>query len=80
MESSAAPDTLAIAAQFRFATWAGGAVPIAFVLHILLLRSVDNGSARLGLVFAVFLAAATFLWLGVVSEIVPDPYLVSFVL
>lgn len=69
-----APDALA---SFKFASWAAGAVPIAFVLHILLFRTSGTNSGMLGLGFTVFLAAAAFLWLGVVSEIVPEPYLVS---
>jgi alpha-1,2-glucosyltransferase len=77
MASTSAPDALATAASFKFATWAAGAVPIAFVLHMLFFRSSGSSSGRLGLGFTVFLAAATFLWLGVVSEIVPEPYLVS---
>lgn len=75
--ASNAPDAFAIAAKFQFATWAAGAVPIAFVLHILLFRGNGSSSGGLGLFFTVSLAAATFLWLGVVSEIVPEPYLVS---
>ncbi|KAL7932992.1 glycosyltransferase family 59 protein [Trichoderma chlorosporum] len=73
--ASNAPDALAIAARFQFATWAAGAVPIAFILHILLFRGSGSSSGGLGPVLTVFLAAATFLWLGVVSEIVPEPYL-----
>jgi hypothetical protein len=69
-----APDALA---NFKFASWAAGAVPIAFVLHVLLFKTGANGSGSLGLGLTVFLAAAAFLWLGVVSEIVPEPYLVS---
>jgi hypothetical protein len=69
-----APDALA---NFKFASWAVGAVPIAFVLHVLLFRTSGNNSGVLSLGYTVFLAAAAFLWLGVVSEIVPGPYLVS---
>ncbi|KAM0265183.1 hypothetical protein ACHAQJ_000336 [Trichoderma viride] len=75
MASASAPDALALAASFKFATWAAGAVPIAFVLHVLLFRSTGSNSGGLGLGFTGFLAAAAFLWLGVVSEIVPEPYL-----
>lgn len=71
-----APDALA---SFKFASWAAGAVPIAFVLHMLLFRTSGNNFGLLGLEFTVFLAAAAFLWLGVVSEIVPEPYLVSII-
>ncbi|KAK1241207.1 hypothetical protein MKX08_001181 [Trichoderma sp. CBMAI-0020] len=67
-----APDALT---NFKFASWAVGAVPIAFVLHMLLFRTCGNNSGSLGLGFTVLLAAAAFLWLGVVSEIVPEPYL-----
>ncbi|KAM0522561.1 hypothetical protein ACHAPE_002153 [Trichoderma viride] len=67
-----APDALA---SFKFASWAAGAVPIAFALHVLLFRTRGNNSGLLGLGFTVTLAAAAFLWLGVVSEIVPEPYL-----
>lgn len=69
-----APDALA---SFKFASWAAGAVPIAFVLHTLLFKTSANSSGSLGFGFNVFLAAAAFLWLGVVSEFVPEPYLVS---
>ncbi|KAL7942599.1 glycosyltransferase family 59 protein [Trichoderma barbatum] len=75
MASNGTPDALAIAAKFQFATWAAGAVPVAFILHILLFKSSGSTAGGLSLVFIVFLAAATFLWLGVVSEIVPEPYL-----
>lgn len=77
MASNGAPDALSIASKFTFATWAAGAVPIAFVLHMFLFRSSGSNSSGLGIVFTVFLAAATFLWLGVVSDFVPEPYLVS---
>ncbi|KAK0761384.1 hypothetical protein N5P37_006334 [Trichoderma harzianum] len=73
--ASNAPDALTIAAKFQFATWAAGAVPVAVILHILLFRGNSSSSGGLGLLFTVLLAAATFLWLGVVSEIVPEPYL-----
>lgn len=73
---SGAPDALT---NFKFASWAAGAVPIAFVLHVLLFRSSGHSAGNLGLGFTVFLAAAAFLWLGVVSEIVPEPYLVSII-
>ncbi|RFU78483.1 alpha-1,2 glucosyltransferase alg10 [Trichoderma arundinaceum] len=75
MASSGAPDALAIASKLKFATWAAGAVPIAFILHVLLFKSDNRHTGGLGLLFTVLLAAATFLWLGVVSEIVPEPYL-----
>ncbi|UKZ79897.1 hypothetical protein TrVFT333_007660 [Trichoderma virens FT-333] len=74
--ASNAPDALGIAGKFQFATWAAGAVPIAFALHLLLFRNNGSNSGGLGLLFTVSLAAAAFLWLGVVSEIVPEPYLV----
>ncbi|PNP55526.1 hypothetical protein THARTR1_04356 [Trichoderma harzianum] len=73
--ASNAPDAFALAAKFQFATWAAGAVPIAFILHILLFRGNGSSFGGLGSLFTVSLAAATFLWLGVVSEIVPEPYL-----
>ncbi|UKZ66260.1 uncharacterized protein TrAtP1_007434 [Trichoderma atroviride] len=69
---SGAPDALG---TFKFASWAAGAVPIAFVLHVFLFRTSGNSAGNLGLGFTVFLAAAAFLWLGVVSETVPEPYL-----
>lgn len=75
--ASNAPDAFALAAKLQFAAWAAGAVPIAFVLHFLLFKGNSSNSGGLGLLFTVSLAAATFLWLGVVSEIVPEPYLVS---
>lgn len=69
------PDALA---SFQFASWAAGAVPIAFALHMLLFRTSGNHSSIASLAFTVSLAAAAFLWLGLVSAIVPEPYLVSF--
>ncbi|EGR51364.1 uncharacterized protein TRIREDRAFT_56812 [Trichoderma reesei QM6a] len=42
---------------------------------MLLFRGSGNSHGGLGLFFTIVLAAATFLWLGVVSEIVPEPYL-----
>ncbi|KAL7924472.1 glycosyltransferase family 59 protein [Trichoderma austrokoningii] len=66
---SGAPDAL------KFASWAAGAVPIAVILHVLLFRTSGSNSRTLGLGFTSFLAAAAFLWLGAVSEIVPEPYL-----
>ncbi|TFB00467.1 Dol-P-Glc protein [Trichoderma ghanense] len=73
--ASTAPDVRSLGANLQFATWAAGAVPIAFIVHILLFRSSGSKSGGLGIFFAVFLTAAVFLWLGVVSEIVPEPYL-----
>ncbi|EHK50356.1 glycosyltransferase family 59 protein [Trichoderma atroviride IMI 206040] len=58
---SGAPDALG---TFKFASWAAGAVPIAFVLHVFLFRTSGNSAGNLA-----------FLWLGVVSETVPEPYL-----
>ncbi|KAH6608432.1 glycosyltransferase family 59 protein [Trichoderma cornu-damae] len=76
MASNGAAETnLAIAAKLKFATWAAGAVPTAFLLHKLLFRGSSSNSGGLGLAFTVTLAAAAFLWLGVVSEVVPEPYL-----
>lgn len=75
--ASTAPDIGSLGASLQFATWAAGAVPIAFTVHMLLFRGSGNSHGGLGLFFTIVLAAATFLWLGVVSEIVPEPYLVS---
>ncbi|KAH0491010.1 hypothetical protein TgHK011_002456 [Trichoderma gracile] len=72
--ASTAPDGRSLGANLQFATWAAGAVPIAFIVHMLLFKG-STGHGLLGLFFTVFLAAATFLWLGVVSEVVPEPYL-----
>ncbi|PTB76431.1 glycosyltransferase family 59 protein [Trichoderma longibrachiatum ATCC 18648] len=73
--ASTTPDIGSLGANLQFATWAAGAVPVAFIVHILLFKGNGSASGGLGLFFAVFLAAATFLWLGVVSEVVPEPYL-----
>lgn len=78
--ASTTPDIGSLGANLQFATWAAGAVPVAFIVHILLFKGNGSASGGLGLFFAVFLAAATFLWLGVVSEVVPEPYLVSVLL
>ncbi|KAL6872841.1 glycosyltransferase family 59 protein [Trichoderma novae-zelandiae] len=73
--ASDAPDARSVGANLQFATWAVGAVPVALVVHMVLFRGSGSTTGRLGLSFTVCLAAATFLWLGVVSEIVPEPYL-----
>ena len=40
--------------------------------------SGHNGSSKVwGFLFSGFLAAASFIWLGLVSAVVPEPYLVS---
>ncbi|KAL7792037.1 glycosyltransferase family 59 protein [Trichoderma ceciliae] len=72
MSSNGAPDALANAASFKFATWAAAG---AVLVHILIFRKCDGNFGGLGLIFTVSLAAAAFLWLGVVSEMVPEPYL-----
>lgn len=69
-----APDTLA---SIKSATWIAGAVPIAFVLHMMLFRNSYNNSGILRIGFTNLLAGAAFIWLSKVSEIVPEPYLVS---
>ncbi|KAL7803503.1 glycosyltransferase family 59 protein [Trichoderma aethiopicum] len=73
--ASTTPDIGSLGANLQFATWAAGAVPVAFIVHILLFKGNGSASGGLDLFFAVVLAAATFLWLGVVSEVVPEPYL-----
>ncbi|OTA04334.1 GT59 alpha-1,2 glucosyltransferase [Trichoderma parareesei] len=73
--ASTAPDIGSLGASLQFATWAAGAVPIAFTVHMFLFRGSGNSHGGLGLFFTIVLAAATFLWLGVLSQIVPEPYL-----
>lgn len=72
--TSGAPDTLA---SIKSATWVAGAVPVAFVLHMMLFRNSWNTSGLLRIEFTKLLAVAAIVWLGKVSEIVPEPYLVS---
>ncbi|KAL9477493.1 hypothetical protein ACSS6W_007334 [Trichoderma asperelloides] len=70
--TSGAPDTLA---SIKSATWVAGAVPVAFVLHMMLFRNSWNTSGLLRIEFTKLLAVAAIVWLGKVSEIVPEPYL-----
>lgn len=47
-------------------------------LHVGLFRGHGNGVGTWGLVFPLGLAVASFAWLGVVSSIVTEPYLVCW--
>ncbi|KAK5988111.1 Dol-P-Glc:Glc(2)Man(9)GlcNAc(2)-PP-Dol alpha-1,2-glucosyltransferase [Cladobotryum mycophilum] len=72
--STAAPDS-GKSQHLGFTTWAACAAPIAPIFHFLFFGSRGGGAGGLGLVLSTCLAAASFLWLGMVSEVVPEPYL-----